>query len=645
MPEQDPLMHRVASRVRSWRRLGRARGLVAAAVALLAALGAHAGSAVDRCDEIVFDVQARFVRALRAGSPPPSPQADVVLVGIDGASLDALRVPMALMHATLGTALQAIAAGAPAAIGLDVALPERSFDHLMPELDRELMRGLRRARDAAGIAVALDIDESGRLRVPAPALLAAAGGTPAFGLPLFPIDCDGSVRRFDPDPARIAVRDGSHCGRHAQALFGAGVSEGRVPALPTFAALVARQIRLEARLERPGWIDFTRGEPFSYIPVRDVVQWYEAGDLALLHARFGGQVVLLGSVLPFLDRLPMPGALAGWEVPGTSPPGVIVNAQLLRNALGAGLLRSVPDGVRIALVLAMALLAFCGGSWTRWIFLAGALALATCATTALHAAGWFLAPAGAMFAGCAAVACRGALDLAQARSEREHLARAFGGYLSPQLLRAILEGRPAAQVHRRAIALLFADLRDFTRWSESADPALVLDTLNRYYATVTPLLHAHGGTIDNFRGDGIMVMFGAPEDRDRPCEDAFAAARGMLEQVERLNRSDLLPNAMPALELSIGLAYGEVVFGDLGSEERKDFTALGDAVNVAARLQDLAKLLGYPVLMTRAFALLVPDAVHQARDLGAQALKGHTPVEVCGWRTDDRSQPRRREGI
>jgi len=624
---------------------GRTRGLAAALVGIALAGSASQTTFLERLDELSFDAQVGIVRAMRDPAAGGASAQEVVVVGVDEASLAAFGVPLAMLHAPLGQALEAIAAARPMAIGLDMALPEQSFDHLRPGLERDLMGGLLAARHAADLVLALDVDAAGRLRIPSPALLAAAGGTQAFGLPLFPVDCDGVVRRFDPDPVGMPARDRRSCvaGEDPDAAPSApatvrarqlpqGLAEHAPSALPTFAARLARRFGREPELSRPGWIDFTRGSAFSYVPLLDVVGWYEGGDSTRLREHFGGRVVLLGSVLPFLDRLRLPVSLVGWEYPATPPPGVILNAQVLRNALGVGLLRPVGLPTRIALLAAMASIGLVAGPWARWWAWSGAASGAFAASTALHAAGWFVAPGGAIVAASSAVVVRTALDLARARRERERLTRTFGGYLSPQLLRAVLEDRVDGTSTRRAIALLFADLRGFTTWSETADPEVVRDALNRYYAAITPLLHAHGGTIDNFRGDGIMVMFGAPEPHVQPCDSAFAAARQIIAAIDRLNQLDFAPRGIAAIEAAIGLAFGEVVLGDLGSAERKDYTALGDAVNVAARLQELAKLLGFPVVMTQAFALRLSTAAPGWCELGTHALKGHTPVAICGWK-------------
>jgi class 3 adenylate cyclase len=333
-----------------------------------------------------------------------------------------------------------------------------------------------------------------------------------------------------------------------------------------------------------------------------------------------------------VDRLPQPVNLAAWEPAAAAPPGVVFNAQAVRSILGNGLVRSAPPGSGWAAALLLALLAAVPGTAVRWLALAAALGASFAAAAALHAQGIVLPLGVAWAAGIAAVALRTSADVLLARQERQRLTQTFGGYVSPQLLRAILSGQ-VERSGRRAMAFMFADLRGFTGWSERTSPEVVLQVLNRYYAAVTPIIHRHGGTIDNFRGDGIMVMFGAPEAHVSPCDAALVAAREILAAVEALNRSG--PDASSVqLALAIGLAYGDAVFGDLGSDDRKDFTALGDAVNVAARLQDLAKALGFPVLMTAEFAAGLSPATRAdfaPEALGPAPIKGHSSVAIAGW--------------
>jgi adenylate cyclase len=279
----------------------------------------------------------------------------------------------------------------------------------------------------------------------------------------------------------------------------------------------------------------------------------------------------------------------------------------------------------------------------RWLALGAAAAGGVLLATLLHAFGWRLPLAAPFLSGVMAATVRTSLDVTSARRERARLARTFGGYVSPQVFEAIVGGRLGTGIGRRDMAFLFADLRGFTAWSEATEPGLVFDVLNRYFAAVTPHIHRRGGTIDNFRGDGLMVLFGAPETHADPCRAAFEAACDIVEHGRRLLGS-IAGSAQAGLDLAVGISYGEAVYGDLGSGERKDFTAIGDVVNVAARLQDLSKSLGYPVLMTMAvFERLgpwyssdsdsVPDSRGTApRPLGEVSLRGHSPVSIAGWR-------------
>lgn len=565
------------------------------------ALAALAARPAVRVDLALFDAQVAVLRRVLGAAGGD----DVVLVGIDDGSLAASGepLPLSLLHVQLGRALEAIARAAPRLTAIDVALPAAAVESLRPGHDAALMRGLIAVREAGAVVVTLSSDAAGRAGTPYAPFIAAAGED-AFGFALYPVDADNVVRRFDP---------------------------ARTAGAPSFLGRIAERLGREPQVARAGFIDFTRGAPFQYVPLAEAARRID--DHEFLRAHFAGKVVLIGSVLPYVDRLPQPVNLAAWEPHAAAPPGVVLNAQAVRSILGRGLIHEAPAALPLAIAGVFALLALVSALALRWSALALAIALSFALAAAAHYNGVFVPLAAAWIAGGAAVALRTSADVLLARQERRRLTQTFGGYVSPQLLRAILDGRVDVAGGRRAMAFLFADLRGFTGWSERTPPEKVLAVLNRYYATVTPILHRHGGTIDNFRGDGIMVMFGAPEPHPAPCDAAFAAAREMIEAVARLNRAELEALGAP-LAVSIGLAYGDAVFGDLGSPERKDFTAIGDAVNVAARLQDLAKTFGFPVLMTADFeARLAPPTRQRfaAEPLGEAPIKGHSPVAIAGW--------------
>jgi adenylate cyclase len=272
----------------------------------------------------------------------------------------------------------------------------------------------------------------------------------------------------------------------------------------------------------------------------------------------------------------------------------------------------------------------------RWVLLGAALLLLLAGATFALDRGVFVALGPALLAGPLAAAARSGFDGWRYLVDRNRVARTFAGYVSPQVFDAVLEGKVLTRGQGR-LAFLFADVRGFTTLTESTPAGEVLDWLNAYYAAVTPILHAHGATIDSFRGDGVTALFGAPLPLPDAAANALRAAQAMLLAVDALNRNPPTAGA-PPIRIGIGLAYGDAVFGDLGSPDRRDFTAIGDDVNVAARLQDLTKPLDCPILLTDAMRAVLP-APEQAQlvDFGEQSIKGHTPVRVWGWRGSART--------
>jgi class 3 adenylate cyclase len=362
----------------------------------------------------------------------------------------------------------------------------------------------------------------------------------------------------------------------------------------------------------------------------DVLQAAQRGESERLVHWFRGRPVLIGSVLPLADRRAQPAPLAAWEPPHREPPGVLIHAQALRSLLGAGLIQPAPAWAVALLALVLLIPVLITRQAVRYgLLLVLGVASLVGATFALRA-GVQLPLALAWITGGATALARSAVDAWQARRERDRLRQTFAGFVSPAVFEDLVSGALAGR-GRATMALLFADVRGFTTMSEAQDAGAVLDLLNRYYALVTPVLHAHGAAIDSFRGDGITAIFGAPRPLAQAPTAAFAAAKALLVALESLNEELQREGLMP-LRIGIGLAWGEAVFGDLGSRERRTFTVIGDAVNVAARLQDLTKDLGVPILLTDALRAQLPAAdVAALRDFGMRAIKGHSAVRVWGW--------------
>ena len=202
-------------------------------------------------------------------------------------------------------------------------------------------------------------------------------------------------------------------------------------------------------------------------------------------------------------------------------------------------------------------------------------------------------------------------------------------YLGPVVGQRVLAGaiRRGEGEEIRAV-LWFSDLRDFTGMNERMAPADVLELLNNYFQLVGDALRAHGGEILKFIGDGVMAYFPAEDALFLPFVTgaAIAAARQLTSDIEAANEARAAAGGHDPVRFGIGLHVGPVTFGNVGTEDRLDFTVIGAAVNRAARLESLTKQLGVPVLASGEFNDVCEVPM---KSLGKHLLRGIAePVEV-----------------
>ena len=191
---------------------------------------------------------------------------------------------------------------------------------------------------------------------------------------------------------------------------------------------------------------------------------------------------------------------------------------------------------------------------------------------------------------------------AHERLAREEVARAnYCRFMPDYVVRQLLEHPETFQLggSNQIVTVLFADVRGFTRIAEQVAPERIVQLLNRYFSVMTEIIFAHGGTLDKFIGDGLMALFGAPAASPEDATNALATAIAMQRQLRQIN-TYLRNMGLREISIGIGLHTGVATVGYIGSERRTEFTAIGDTVNLAARLEQNAK--GEEILVSDATA-------------------------------------------
>lgn len=367
---------------------------------------------------------------------------------------------------------------------------------------------------------------------------------------------------------------------------------------------------------------------FAELPI----DLFDGDAAAMLRDQVAGHYVLVGGDISDVDRFDTPlTRLAGHSMSGLEVQATML-AQRLDGARPAALSPLLLAALAVTVVLAGLAV---GGSdvagWRLALLLGAILGVIVLVPVALQAAGvdtqglpafgWLVGWTLAYSAAAAAARSLGS-------QERRFAQGALGRYLPPDVASAILRDPRQLSLHgeRRTIFALFSDMEGFTKLTHAITPEMTATLLNRYLDSLSAVVLAHGGTLDKFVGDAVVAFWGAPIARADDGDRALAACMAMVRVGEEFRRS--APEGVPPIgRTRVGLHRGEAVVGNFGGEGRIQYTALGDAMNAAARLEGANKTLCTRALISAEAAAMMTEP--PLRPMGRVVVRGRSrPLAV-----------------
>jgi adenylate cyclase len=366
------------------------------------------------------------------------------------------------------------------------------------------------------------------------------------------------------------------------------------------------------------WLYYRHLPPETYVSARDLLS-PDYADLAPLVA---GQIVLVGASASGL--LDIRASALGVAVPGVS-----IHAQALEQMLTGTFLQRADwvGGLEMAIFALAGLLITLAVIFTGPIVglvvsvIIGALLVAT-SWWAFSVPRLLIDPSFALLGALLLYASMAFFRFAITDADRRRIRRAFAHYVEPSLLTRIEADSRLLRLGGdvRDLTVMFSDVRNFSALAERTEPSALVAILNRLFAVLGAAIVSQQGTIDKFMGDAIMAFWNAPVDVEYHAERACRAALAMRDAVDRLNASEREPIA-----IGIGIATGPALVGNMGFEQRFDYSCIGDTVNVASRIEGMCRSVGHDILATAATAEAVPDLAWLPA--GAVELKGMSERE------------------
>jgi adenylate cyclase len=308
--------------------------------------------------------------------------------------------------------------------------------------------------------------------------------------------------------------------------------------------------------------------------------------------------------------------------------GPEVHANAITTALDGFPLRSAPTWADILVVVGLGIFGPLVAIRLRMLF---AIPLAVVALVALFVGvqiafekGVIVSLVYAAVAGVLALLFTTAIHGITIAFERANTREAFARFVPEAVVDEVLRNADGLRLGgvQREGTVMFSDLRGFTSFAETLEPAQVIDALNRYLTEMSEAILNHGGTLVAYMGDGIMAVFGAPLQQPDHADRALAAAREMLERLEGFNQWLRDTDMHDGFKMGIGLNTGPVMSGHVGSERRLEYTALGDTTNTAARLEGMTKGTPYQLYLADSTRVALRTPADDLVEVGEFEVRG-----------------------
>jgi len=545
------------------------------------------------------------------------PTPDIVLVTIDQKSLDTYREPLLFWHAYYADAIRGAAEGGAKVLGLDVtfAIPVTEW---APDLDQKLVEAVIQNSTRMPV-ICTYVQGTLNLQQERPVPLnMLAGSMGLAALANLGVDRDDFVREMElvePPAGASDIPMRGMAMRIAESFLNAQtrVRDGRV--------FLGDQL-VPTREPRVMTINFAGpAGTFPRIPLADFVEAYRAGHVDQLRKWVGGKAVLLG-----MDNIDDRHATPYYRLSlgrRATTSGVEIQASALDTLIHRKFLLDVPLWARLGALSLTACLTAISVGWLTGRRLAGALALGALATVGvvqlLLINGWMLSDSEMFVASFFSLGPALVYRSLSAERRGTLFQRAVAVFVGGTVARALDETETIARSGKRQDAtILFSDIRGFTAFCESKDPAVVVDLLNRYMETMVAVIVKHRGHVDKFIGDGIMAVFSDDDGGATPGDHPERAVRSAFEMVRQPCE----------FRTGTGIHSGEVVVGVVGSSDKMEYTALGNTVNLASRLESLNKEHKTQLLMSEETRKLLPPDL-EVHCLGEVPVRGKTvPMKI-----------------